>query len=466
MKIKTIPSKWLESEGRRLDCGPYMSGAIEAKELLKKHKTEPLHTLTFGHNGGIFNGPRFPRIYVDDPACGVPFLGSTDILHADLSNIHLLSKKLVEVNPALVLDDGWTLITCSGTIGRMVYARSDMKGMAGSQHFMRVSPDVDKIKPGYLFAYLSSRFGVPIVVSGTYGAIIQHIEPHHIADLPVPRLEDVEERAHELVQKAADELSEHAALMNLATTMLLSEAGLEESLNYKYLSDTRRLGWAERNSNSCFLRALNYDPRAKELWGAAISINHDLLGDIVHRENFEGYIVFTRIDCESEFGSLLIGQREAFSLRPKGRWISKKSIDGLGLIVPPRTTVIPCQGTLGESEVYCRAVYVTPRNSDYAYSGHFYRCIPKEDVIAPGYLYAFMRSRFVFRLLRSISIGSKQQYQHPKMMTKIPIPRLDAKAEQAIAEKVDRAAYLRDHAIDLEDEARAIVERAIEEGGR
>jgi type I restriction enzyme, S subunit len=77
-QCKTIPSTWLENNGRRLDCGPYMSGAVEAKELLKKHSTVPLQDLTAGHNGGIFNGPRFPRVYVQDPEHGVPFLGSTD----------------------------------------------------------------------------------------------------------------------------------------------------------------------------------------------------------------------------------------------------------------------------------------------------------------------------------------------------------------------------------------------------
>ena len=60
-KVKAVPSTWLENNGRRLDCGPYMSGAIEAKELLKRHATVALETLTTGHNGGIFNGPRFPR---------------------------------------------------------------------------------------------------------------------------------------------------------------------------------------------------------------------------------------------------------------------------------------------------------------------------------------------------------------------------------------------------------------------
>jgi len=65
-----------------------------------------------------------------------------------------------------------------------------------------------------------------------------------------------------------------------------------------------------------------------------------------------------------------------------------------------------------------------------------------------------------------MSTGSKQQYQHPMLMASMPIPRLDESVEAEIAAKVDRAAYLRDHAINLEDQARALVERTIEEGGR
>ena len=56
-----------------------------------------------------------------------------------------------------------------------------------------------------MYAYLSSKFGVPQVISGTYGAIIQHIEPQHIAGLPVPRFDEkLERRVHELVEAAAE----------------------------------------------------------------------------------------------------------------------------------------------------------------------------------------------------------------------------------------------------------------------
>lgn len=65
-----------------------------------------------------------------------------------------------------------------------------------------------------------------------------------------------------------------------------------------------------------------------------------------------------------------------------------------------------------------------------------------------------------------MSTGSKQQYQHPVLMENMPIPRLDVNQEQEIAAMVDRAGCLRDHALELEDQAVALVERAIEERGR
>jgi len=204
-----VMASWLREQGFRLDAPPFLSGAIEARKLLEQLpvKKEPLASLTTGHNGGIFNGPKFARTYVDDPDHGVPFVGSSDMLQADLSRLPLLRKKDA-YSPALSylkLEEGMTLISCSGTIGWMVYVRSDMAGMWSSQHVMKVVPNPNRILPGYLYAFLSSKFGQPLVVGGTYGAIIQHIEPHHIANLPVPRIDaKVETQIHEVVQEAAE----------------------------------------------------------------------------------------------------------------------------------------------------------------------------------------------------------------------------------------------------------------------
>lgn len=466
MKIRKVPSTWLEHNGRRLDCGPYMSGAIEARELLSRLPTSPLRDLTAGIDGGIYNGPQFVRHYVTDPEHGVPFLTTSSMLHWDLSGLSLLSK--VDAHSSnlrhLRIEEGMALITCSGNVGRMAYARKALAGAWSNQDIMKVVANPERVLPGYLYAYLAGRFGVPLIASGTYGAVIQHIEPQHISDLPVPRLGNVEGIAHDLVQQAGDELSESSTLLVEATRAMLEQAGLVESQNHRYLEDNRRLGWIESHFDAFSLRALNYDPRAKDLWDAIAGIRQDRLGDVTDQSSFQGHIVFKRIDADPEYSVMLVGQREAFQLRPDGRWISRKSVEGLGLQVPAGTTVIPCHGTFGESELYCRAALVTERTSRYAYSGDFYRCIPKDGAIASGYLHAFLRSRLAFRIMRSMSTGSKQQYQHPVLMANMPIPRLNAKREQEIAAMVDRASILRDHALDLEDEACAVVERVIEGG--
>ncbi len=187
MKAKTIRADWLERDGRRLDCNPYMTGAMEASEALQalKARKEPLHSLTRGHNGGIYNGPQFRRNFVESREHGVPFLTSGNMLDADLSTLPLLRKRDADSAKLayLRLARGTTLISCSGTIGRMVFVRPDMDGVWSSQDVLKVVPNESRIPPGYVYAFLSSKFGVPLVAGGTYGAIIQHIEPEHVAKL-------------------------------------------------------------------------------------------------------------------------------------------------------------------------------------------------------------------------------------------------------------------------------------------
>ncbi len=222
-----VISSWFDLYGCRLDSKPYLSGSIEARAAFTKldEKTAKLHEVT----KGIFHPGREGRTYVDDPEYGVPFLGSTDILNVDLSSLPLLSKKQVAANPSFILEEECILITRSGTIGRMAFVRADMAGMACSEDVLRVAPDPDKILPGYLYAYLSSKFGLPQVVEGTYGAIIQHIEPLHIADLLVPYLgKDVETSTHNLITQASALRTKALNILHLSGKELLKAVGLVE----------------------------------------------------------------------------------------------------------------------------------------------------------------------------------------------------------------------------------------------
>ncbi|TOA78761.1 restriction endonuclease subunit S, partial [Vibrio parahaemolyticus] len=160
MIVKKIPSSWLKNEGNRLDCGPFVSGSVEARYKLKalSGKTAALSKLTL--TGGILNGPVFKRHYVNDEAYGIPFLGSSDMVNSRFEKLPLFST--VEANKTklkpLILKEGSSLISCSGTIGKMAYVTSEMAGFLSSQHLIKVIPDETKVNWGYLYAFLSSVY--------------------------------------------------------------------------------------------------------------------------------------------------------------------------------------------------------------------------------------------------------------------------------------------------------------------
>lgn len=463
-QVKTVPSTWLEHNGRRLDCGPYMSGAVEAKELLKKHLTETLKDLTAGYNGGIFNGPRFSRVYVEEPSRGVPFLGSTDILQADLSNISLLSKKQVEGNPSLVIDEGWTLITCSGTIGRMAFSRLDMKGMAGSQHFMRVVPDTKKIHPGYLYAYLSSRFGVPLVVSGTYGAIIQHIEPHHIQNLPVPRLGAVEEKADELIQKAAKSRVEAVKIIAMTSEEVESNFDLwDESFSDK--ARIARNGFIASSTalaSSGRFEATYHDAIAAEIADRIQSKHHRRL-DSVCTVKKPG--MFKRIMVDGpEHGYGFVPGSELFTLAPKpAYWVSPKTPNIEDCVLSPYWILMQAFGQLGG--LIGRCMMTTPF-LDGCTATDLQIQLRFDNKFDAGYVFAVLYSRPGYKLISRTPIGGSIPHIHPKDIESLCIPWPDEVTRHTIGERIVEAWDKREEAIRFEDQARALVERAIEEGGR
>jgi len=160
----------------------------------------PLQELTLNGTEGLIEIRKIKPIWVDEPGYGIPFISNTNILQADLSNITLISKKTIQSHPELLIEEGWLLIPCTGPVGSVVYCRPDMSGMACSENILRVVPNPNKIPPGYLYAYLSSKFGIALIASLAYGTTIA---AQHITDLPVPRLGDIEGVIHDLCLTAA-----------------------------------------------------------------------------------------------------------------------------------------------------------------------------------------------------------------------------------------------------------------------
>jgi hypothetical protein len=467
MKAKAIPSAWMRLDGRRFDCGPYMSGALEAKirlEELAYPKTSLSDLCHDGNRDGIFHAGRESRWWVNSPQHGVPYLSSSSVLRSDLSGLPFIHRSQVESNPRFTITEGWTLITRSGTIGRMVYARPDMDGLACSEHVMRIAPNVKLVLPGYVYAFLASKFGLPLVVSGTYGSIIQSIEPQHLASIPVPRLHlATEAAAHEGIQAAAVLRAEAQLCLVEATHHLLQCADLSEQTPEIWHSHGSQVGFAATIGVSHSLRAANYSPRVASLLDRIRRGPHRSLGDICSNGHLGTGARFKRIDCDPELGVRLVGQKQGFWIRPEGRWISATRAPD-GIFAADESVMIASSGTLGEHELYCRPIFITGRWREHAYTQHFFRVVSGTAEVSGAFLYAFLRSELAFRCLRSMSTGSKQQEIHRDLIARLPIPLLERVERDRIENLVRGSFRKRDEADAHEDEAIALVEHAIAGG--
>lgn len=468
MKIKTVRSSWWEGYGHRLDCQPYLAGALETKIILERlpMRKEALDTLTAGHDGGIYNGPKFSRTYVDSPKYGVPFVGSSAMLYAELTNLPYLSKKEAYSNKLrhLELKRGMTLISCSGTIGRTVYARTDMEGIWSSQHIMKVVANPKKILSGYLYAYLSSKFGVPLVVSGTYGSIIQSIEPQHLADLPVPRLDQkLEQRIHDLVERAA------ALRCAASSDIVSSRAKLIDFFGYPAVLEDRQqhpesAGIHLSNGvNLNRLDALFHNPTAIYLddWIARHERGYAELGTVARVFDVPP---FKHFYVESDYGLGFFTSADIFLIDKKpDKYLSKARTKGLQKYVLKKGWVLLARsGSLGGN--IARPQFADSAMGGLTASDHVIRIASKTVDLSPGYIYAYLSTQeFGYPLILRTATGACVPAIWPCYLNSLKVLKPTKELNEELDEQVQHAFEKRVKATKLEDSARGLLERELEE---
>lgn len=457
MKIKTIPNHWLVKNGHRMDCNPYMGGAVEARAILEKLacKKFPLRELTTG----IYHAGREGRKWVTAKEFGVPFLGSTDILKSDLSRLSLISKKQVVKSPAFTIHKGWTLITRSGTIGRMAYSRSDMDGMACSEHVMRVVPDADVIPSGYLYAYLSSKFGLPIVVSGTYGSIIQSIEPHHIADLPVPRLTaKIENEIHFLVEKSAE-------LRANANSALKEVSKQFDELIRDVLLDIPSPRISKVNSS---LMQKRFDSQFHDVVVLQIKkkireLKHCTIGDWCTTIFLPG--IFKRIYTESkEFGTPYYTGASLFWLEPQAKGLLSRQTSKFDEVYLEKGTIL-VQAFGQDGGLTGRSVWVGD-NLDKTTTTHMLVRLRAKSLEDTAYLYGYLQSNAAYKQIACLTYGGSIPHFDEAAISTVLVPILEDDVRKQLATKTLKAMQDRDKALVLEREARSLVEQAIEQAAK
>jgi len=184
----------LSELSNRLD-GSYHVPVIDSiMDHIKRHSSEVKDIADPGISKDIILPGRFKRVYVEEGQ-GTVFFGGKQLYELDPSNKKYLSLQhhAKRIKEQLTLEENMIMITCSGTIGKVMLAPKHWEGWTANQHIIRVVPADDSVA-GYIYAWLSTPYGYELVHRFTYGAVVDEIDDNHVSQVQIPLLNNKEKQ--------------------------------------------------------------------------------------------------------------------------------------------------------------------------------------------------------------------------------------------------------------------------------
>lgn len=439
MKTGSVKYSIGSQTGLRFDASFHLSEGLVVK---RKIASSPFEMLTIKDvTSDIFYGNRAKRVYVTKRENGIPFLSSSDILQADLENVKLASKKYTPCIEQMKLEKGWTLISRSGTIGNCAFANAKHAQKLASEHVIRLVPN-NILRGGLVYAYLASNHGHSLLTQGTFGAVIQHIEPNFIASLPIPKFP-------EAFQQEVDDLIQESARLREEATDSLKEA--HKMIENKFLIEGEKKSYCVPitsilASHNKRFEASYHTSRNRSVYDYITqNFEYKKLGELTERIFRPG--IFKR-EYVSNGVTFLGGADILMAIPNSDKKLSFRQVKKMPeLKVKKDWILVTCGGTIGN------AVLIDSQLEKCVISQHVMRVVPKEDVLK-GYLYAVLSSKVGHELITLFTTGSVIPQIESHHLDLVPIPLLD-KQEM---EEIDRLVftYVSKIEISKEKETRAI----------
>ena len=201
--VQTFNVKLSEMAGRA-DASYHVPIVDAIVDILKKNAAEVTTVGDERISSDIILPGRFKRVYVEE-GYGRVFIGGKQLYELDPSNKKYLS--LVHhgdrIAKQLELHENMTLITCSGTIGKVTLVGKQWENWTANQHIIRVVP-ANKDVAGYISIFLSSDYGYELIKRFTYGSVVDEIDDNHVKQIQIPILknQDIQKQVNDLALQA------------------------------------------------------------------------------------------------------------------------------------------------------------------------------------------------------------------------------------------------------------------------
>lgn len=215
--VQTFNVKLSEISGR-VDASYHVPIVDAILDILKENAAE---VTTIGDeriSADVILPGRFKRVYVEE-GHGKAFIGGKQISELDPTSKKYLSvtKHNKRIAEELEIKENATLITRSGTIGKVCLVPKHWQSWVASEHIIRVIPANNEVA-GYISIFLSSDYGYELIKHFTYGSVVDEIDDNHVRQVQIPILRD------QGVQKQINELALEANKKRYEAYLLEQEA--------------------------------------------------------------------------------------------------------------------------------------------------------------------------------------------------------------------------------------------------
>lgn len=392
----------------RLEASVFDIEGKHARDVLEECKWDLVNLC--GKNGlAISYRPKIcKRIFVEKEN-GIPTYTPSQITELNPKPQKYLSPNTNTDLSDWFLKEGEVLLTCSGTIGNVSLVTKTLKGKCFSQNLIRIVPNDDETG-SYIYAFLRTKIGNKLVQTNNYGAVIKHIDPEHLENIPIPKPPNIIRREiHERIMLSFKLRDEANSLLDKAWKLLKDELDLPEIDNIKprYFDNSNNLRCFSTKLSELNNRfeASYHVPIVRKII-ERIKEKAERIVRIGNEEISKKIILpgrFKRIYVEENQGWRFAGGKEINTLYPNNlKYLSTKfhrSRIERELRIKENTILITRSGTIG------KVVLVPKHWENLVLNEHIIRVIPKENKIA-GYMYVFLSSDYGVELIKRFTYGS------------------------------------------------------------
>jgi hypothetical protein len=355
------------------------------------------------------------------------------------------------------------LIAGAGTLaptelyGRALIADDRLVGKYVGQDTLRIEfQDPDGDDALFAYAYLASPTGLRAMRSTSYGTKILRIRRDILGELPVPHVDDeVRSRVARLVRDAAAMREAYLRELGAARAAIENLPHMKEAHAMCAERKARVVSWTGAMPT---LSAWTYASA-----GGALQLLQrkwsGRLGDVLEADGVYNGPRFARVLCDPPHGVDFLSQRDAFLIRPIPRRIVHPGFADRMLFAPENTIMVGGHGTLGEGEIFGRAMLIAGAFATKAFTQDLLRVLPRVEHVAA--IYAFLTTLVGMRLLRSTAVGTKILSMRLDLLRALPIPDLPPKQRTGVDHHIREALVARTAADTAESEAIRIIEEEV-----